>query len=151
MKKTFALVLAVAMVMSLAAVSFAAVTTGAAVMSGLDSGNGIIAYKYDADLDQMQNKGYIEWGGTAYFPIVYASATAGNANYAGGIASQYAQIEKMKVKTSWEMGGDLVESVSIVKKYVESYKAGDVVDTSVTPGYYYFVRKPPLTPTSLAP
>ncbi len=131
MKKTLALVLAVAMAMSLAAVSFAATAEDKEVaMSGLDSGNGVIAYKYDADIDQMQDKGYIEWGGTAYFPIVYDTY---------GIASKYAQVEKMKIKTSWEMGSDLVESVSIVKKYVESYKVGTAVDTLATPGYYYFV------------
>lgn len=128
MKKTFALVLAIAMVMSLAAVSMAAEV----VMTGLDSGNGVVAYKYDADIDQMQDKGYIEWGGTAYFPIVYTGSE---------LTSIYGQVEKMKVKTSWEMGSDLVESVSIVKKYVESWKSGSTVSTpaAFVPGYYYFV------------
>lgn len=102
MKKTFALVLAVAMVMSLAAVSFAANTNDNADFT-IDSA----AKKYSSDSDTM-SVAQIQYGKAAYFGIYYKNA----------LITEYKHIEKIKVKAKWEMGSDLVESVSIVKKLV---------------------------------
>lgn len=102
MKKTFALVLAVAMVMSLAAVSFAASSNDNAKFT-IDSA----AKKYSSDANTMTVT-QIQYGKAAYFGI-----------YKDGVAlKDYKDVEKMKIKTKWEMGSDLVESVSIVKKLV---------------------------------
>lgn len=102
MKKTFALLLAVAMVMSLAAVSFAATSNNNKDFT-IDSA----AMKYSSDTDKM-SVAQIQYGKAAYFGIQYQGAALTN----------YSDVEKIKVKAKWEMGSDLVESVSIVKKLV---------------------------------
>lgn len=102
MKKTFALILAVAMVMSLAAVSFAANTNDNDDFT-IDSA----AMKYSSDKDTMSVT-QIQYGKAAYFGL----------KYQGDALTKYADVEKIKVKAKWEMGSDLVESVSIVKKLV---------------------------------
>lgn len=114
MKKTFALVLAIAMVMSLAAVSFAA--TNLVSLTG--------PYKYDSDKDDMDSA-YMEYGKGTYYLI----------KESGVALTTYKSVEKLKVKAKWEMGGDLVESVSVVKKYVDNLTA-----ETGTAGYYYFVE-----------
>ena len=103
MKKTFALVLAIAMVMSLAAVSFAA----ADVEMSLTGPN-----KYSADAKKMTALG-------AKTPIEYGKAVYYMLDSGEGMITDYADVEKLKVKVKWEMGADLVESIAIVKKNVE--------------------------------
>ncbi len=101
MKKTFALVLAVAMVMSLAAVSFAANLPGHDLEVVLDT-----AYKYEND-DKAMSAAVLSYGDTVYFPLVDENDAP---------ITDYEAVEKLKIKAKWEMGGDLVESVSISKK-----------------------------------
>jgi len=132
MKKFFALVLAVAMIMSMAAVSFAANVYG--------------PFDYDADKDLMRTTG-IQYGDTVYFLLSEA-----NKDKTEVAMSDFEQVEKLKVKVAYEMGEDMVESVSIVKKYVstvEMKKDADGNNTSEfaakglnlidTDDYYYFV------------
>ena len=97
MKKFFALVLAVAMIMSMSAVSFAAdVESKLELIGPMD---------YDADNDLMRLTG-LKFGDTVYYAIVIDDE----------LVSNYEAVEKLKIKTSFEMGEDLVESVEIVKK-----------------------------------
>ena len=121
MRKFFALALAVAMVLSLASVSFAAtnVMPDAAFDKPLDySGDSDtikIEKNYDADIDpdstnKMDLGNMIEYGDTAYYPLVDEQ----------GAITEYKRIEKLKVKAEFEMGEDLVESISIVKKPVKA-------------------------------
>ena len=162
MKKFFALVLALAMVMSMAATSFAAVVAG--------------PFDYDSDNDRIRNNG-IQYGDSVYFLLAeeaYAVnvkneyvdwandeiITDGNtpAGYQtvlvpAAAMTDYAQVEKLKLKVSYELGEDMVESVSIVKKYVDefgdkntdgTYKTGSYVGSDVEAlmdgaGYYYFI------------
>jgi len=117
MKKFFALVLAVAMIMSMAAVSMAA--TNVVDLKG--------PYDYDADKDAMlsANAGNVlSYGDTVYYLL----------KVDGDALTDYALVEKLKVKVAYEMGEELVEGVSIVKKYVDwaSY-------SSLPADYYYFV------------
>ena len=104
MKKFVALVMAVAMVMSLAAVASAYTLVG--------------PYDYSADKDTIST-GILEFGDTVYYALVDDTA----ADY----VFDYALVEKLKVKVSYEMGEELVENVSLVKKYVDGF------------GYMYFV------------
>lgn len=104
MKKTFALVLAIAMVMSLAAVSFAA-TKNSNDDFKIDSA----AMKYSSDKNTMTQKETIQYGKAAYFGIYKDDQ----------LLTKYDDVEKLKVKAKWEMGSDLVESISVVKKLVD--------------------------------
>jgi len=106
MKKFVALVMAVAMVMSLAAVASAYTLEG--------------PYDYNADKDYMTSFGILEYGDTVYYALI-------DETNPDGFVFDYALVEKLKVKVSYEMGEELVEDVSLVKKYV----AGE--------GYMYFV------------
>ena len=139
MKKFFALVLAVAMIMSMAAVSMAANANADFEVYG--------PFDYDSDTDQMSGMGGIQYGDTAYFILTEK----------GKAISEYEQVEKLKLKVDFEMGEEAVESVSIVKKYVEAYasiKEGVYTPNAVTyylptatvgslevaqDGYYYFI------------
>ena len=116
MKKTFALVLAVAMVMSLAAVSFAASNAKIALVG---------PYKYDGDIDSgkgaMKNA-VLAYGNAAYWQILYGATTANTA------VTDYEAIEKLKVKAKWEMGSDLVQGLSIVKKRIGAGITGSNYD-----------------------
>ncbi|MDF3005720.1 MAG: hypothetical protein K0S22_2192 [Oscillospiraceae bacterium] len=141
MKKTFALVLAVAMVMSLAAVSFAAVSTSTTTSN--DKNNKMLSlvgpYKYDGDIDS--GKGgvvatTIEYGKAAYYQILYTGTVSGT-TYTGAV-EDYKDVEKLKAKAKWEMGSDLVSGVSIVKKRVAGVK--DNAITAPASGYAYFVE-----------
>ncbi len=100
MKKFFALVLAVAMIMSMAAVSMAADTTIEPGVYG--------PFDYGADDDRLRTSG-IQYGDTVLFLLVDGD---------GNPMTDYKQVEKLKLKVSYEMGEDLVEKISIVKKYV---------------------------------
>jgi len=117
MRKFFALALAVAMVLSLASVSFAAT-------SELDPVAVAVPHDYSADKNTMTPYAdkMAEYGDTVYFPIVYDT---------GVQASAYEEIEKMKIKTEFEMGEELVDSISIVKKGLDTeYAVEDI--TGVT-------------------
>ncbi|MFV0496803.1 MAG: acid shock protein [Candidatus Fimivivens sp.] len=115
MKKTFALILAVAMVMSLAAVSFAAETTTVKDNAKLTLEG---PYKYDGDVDSgKMMKKTVEYGKSAYWAI----------QYEGKLLTNYKDVEKLKVKAKWEMGSDLVDGLAVVKKRV----GGD---------YFYYVE-----------
>ena len=114
MKKFLALVMAVAMVLSMSAVSFADFA-----IEG--------PYDYDADNDCMRTDAKLAYGDTAYFLIKDA---------AGDEISEFKAVEKLKVKAEFEMGEDLVESVSIVKKAVA---AGGESELGALEGYFYFV------------
>lgn len=140
MKKTFALVLAIAMVMSLAAVSFAAVSaTGAKDNTQLALAG---PYKYDGDKDSGAGAmlaSTIQYGKAAYYQILFG----------GEAVETYSVIEKLKVKAKWEMGGDLVDSLNIVKKRigaVDGKKVGEetIVNktdmTGLTGSYAYFAE-----------
>jgi len=128
MKKFFALVLALAMVMSMAAVSFAADDE----VSKLEL---VGPMDYDADKDLMRATG-LKFGDTVYYAIVID----------GQLVSDYQAVEKLKVKTSFEMGEDLVESIEIVKKSAaqavdgsEVYPALANLMSAGETGYFYFV------------
>lgn len=136
MKKTFALVLAIAMVMSLTAVSFAAVSTSKTTSDAKNNEDLSLVgpYKYDGDIDSGKGgvkDAIIEYGKAGYWQILYADKAV----------EDYAQVEKLKVKAKWEMGSDLVESISIVKKRVAGVTGnaltGDAVPAN---GYAYFVE-----------
>ncbi len=107
MKKTFALVLAVAMVMSLAAVSFAA-------EQDLELLNEVPLRYYGDEVandsgavpKEMKSGEKLAYGDTVYFALTDGSTAL----------TKYESVEKLKIKAKWEMGGDLVESVSVVKK-----------------------------------
>jgi hypothetical protein len=105
MKKFVALVMAVAMVMSLAAVASAYTLVG--------------PFDYSADKDTIST-GILEYGDTVYYALVDDAVAA-------DFVFDYALVEKLKVKVSYEMGEELVENVSLVKKYVDGE------------GYMYFV------------
>ncbi|KAF5031161.1 hypothetical protein DSECCO2_630570 [anaerobic digester metagenome] len=134
MKKTFALVLAVAMVMSLAAVSFAA--DPSFKFKALDSAfntKDSQAYHYDGD-DNTMRIAVIQYGKSAFFPIVFEDESG-----APVYAQNYSLVEKLKLKAKWEMGSEIVESISIVKKYVDISDADNKLPVPVS-GYYYFVQ-----------
>ncbi len=134
MKKTFALVLAVAMVMSLAAVSLAAVSTSENPTSTVKDNAKLSLvgpYKYDGDIDSGKGgvkDAVIEYGKAAYWQLLYS----------GNAVEDYTAVEKLKVKAKWEMGSDIVEGVSVVKKRVAG--VADNAITAPTSGYAYFVE-----------
>ncbi len=119
MKKFFALVLAVAMIMSMAAVSMAA-NVGELAVGPFD---------YDADTNKLRApKGELQYGDTAYF-LLTEDGTA------SGAMTAYKQVEKLKVKVSYEMGEDAVEGVSVLKKKVDD----DATGLGLASDYYYFI------------
>ena len=121
MRKFFALALAVAMVMSMASVSFAATSVlnddafAKALDYNADTNTVKYAKTYDPDWDNNTSNSLalgnmIEYGDTAYYPLVDES----------GSIKDFDRVEKLKVKAEFEMGEDLVESISIVKKAVDA-------------------------------
>ncbi|MBP1578355.1 MAG: hypothetical protein J6C75_07725, partial [Oscillospiraceae bacterium] len=129
MKKFFALALAAAMVMSLASAAFAAdILDDAAFDKPLDYSGDADNLKYnktyDPDWSSTTNNSIklgnmIEYGDTAYYPLVEVSGP--NA----GPMTNYKQVEKLKIKAEFEMGEDLVESISIVKKPIAAVDGQD--------------------------
>ena len=112
MKKFFALVLAVAMIMSMSAVSFAALEVDPTPRDYDNDAKSMKAFFTDVD-----SNGYpyiIEYGDTVYFALSDSSAI----DVINGHA-YYKFFEKVKVKTTIELGEDLVESVGMVKKAVK--------------------------------
>ena len=160
MRKFFALALAVAMVLSLASVSFAAVTTGNIELAG--------PYRYDADKNVMidvendekaiDDKDMLRYGSGVYYAILIDDDTTSADDEAA--VKSYKKVEKLKAKAEFEMGEALVESVSIVKKYVDVDNQNKrISDSNANPqyptitktvangganitdsGYYYFVE-----------
>jgi len=120
MKKFFALVLALAMVMSMASVAMAA-NEAKVTLSG-------IHFDYDADDDAMNLGAALEYGDTAYYCL----------KIEGEMVSDYALVEKLKVKAEFELGEELVESVSLVKKYVNWAKSEGGYSNNPA-DYYYFI------------
>ena len=133
MKKLFALVLAVAMVLSLAAVSFATVD-GVLVVNetAMVESDGEISGQL-VDTREYGKSVYYLLGGSYEDP---ADAEGGLVNVPGqnggimnqdlfGDANVYAlgsadNVKGIKAKATWTENGDLVESVSIVKKRVRA-------------------------------
>lgn len=136
MKKTFALVLAVAMVMSLSAISLAASSTNNNAGFEIDSA----AMKYGSDKNEMYVT-QIQYGKAAYFGIYMDDPSDDETEDKGPqLLSDYNDVEKIKVKAKWEMGSDLVDSVSIVKKLIDPARSADLAYTPSAEGYYYFVE-----------
>lgn len=134
MKKTFALVLAAAMVMSMAAVSFAAPVKKTATGGSQNTALSLVGpYKYDGDLDSGKGDikdAIIEYGKAAYWQIQYNNLAV----------EDYKAVEKLKVKAKWEMGADIVEGLSIVKKRVASKTNGGSDYDMPNGNYAYFVE-----------
>lgn len=122
MKKFLAAVLAVAMVASMAAVSFAADKTAFTVDDT----------KYTTDTEVAAAKPVVTYGKTVYYAIDPAKHTDATKNVDAYLTSG------VKIKAKWEMGGDLVESVKIVKdqvaggayQYFLAVKVADKASTS---------------------
>jgi len=134
MRKFFALALAVAMVLSLASVSFAADPTTVVELTG--------PYRYKSDENDMIAcdgvTDSIRYGSAAYYMIAIDDTAEGGED---GFQSTYKKIEKLKVKAEFEMGEDLVDSISIVKKYVDNLDTdANVGVTDADAGYFYFVE-----------
>ena len=140
MKKFLALVLAVAMAMSMASVAFA-VSTNETVTQVIGGNNvGVIGlvgpFDYSADDDLMRTEAELAYGDTAFYLITDGT---------GAPVSNFEAVEKLKVKAEFEMGEDLVESISIVKKSVvksfvkDSKEKSELVSILPDDGYYYFV------------
>lgn len=136
MKKTFALVLAAAMVMSLAAVSFAASESKNTSPDKQNSSLSLYGpYKYDGDMDSgkggVDKDVSIEYGKAAYYQVLYS----------GAAVEDYKHVEKLKAKAKWEMGSDLVSGVSIVKKRVAGAAAkGNDIFAAPVGDYAYFLE-----------
>ncbi|MBQ2750958.1 MAG: hypothetical protein IJF25_00115 [Oscillospiraceae bacterium] len=136
MKKFFALVLAVAMVMSLASVAMAAdVTLGLGAYDySADSNTMTLATGFFKDANGDTKGALLTYGDTVYFPL----------KIAGEYVKDFAAVEKLKVKVSYEMGEDLVKDVEIVKVRVDDMKKQDgtalvTADYFQGADYYYFV------------
>ena len=137
MKKFFALVLALVMMMSMASVSFA----GWYVSGSLNVDTE--ALDFDADTNIMSyDVTKIQYGDTVYFNIYDDVDYNSVGGYFGsdGIASPKF-MEKVKIKTTFEMGEDIVESVELVKmrasidgatEYTEYFIAVKLADKAVT-------------------
>jgi len=103
MKKFFAVVLAVVMAMSMASVSFADLWVNAT------------PYDLIVDENYLREGGiYIQYGDTVYFNI-YDDVDYGAADFGGDNIANYKFMEKTKIKTTFEMGEEIVDSVSLVK------------------------------------
>jgi len=137
MKKFFALVLALVMMMSMASVSFAGVQSSGSLYVN-DA-----ALDFDADTNIMSyDVTAIQYGDTVYFNIYdEEDFWSGNDRFGGdGIASPKF-MEKVKIKTTFEMGEDIVESVELVKmrasidgasEFTEYFIAIKLADKAVT-------------------
>ena len=103
MKKFFAVVLAVVMAMSMASVSFAELCVSSTPLD------------FVADTNYMRDDvTKIQYGDTVYFNI-WDEADYSDNDFGGDGIANYKFMEKTKIKTTFEMGEDLVESVNLVK------------------------------------
>lgn len=123
MKKLFAAVLSAAMIVGMAAVSFAASNDVADIdLRG--------PYRYDAENNIMMKPGedydVLRYGEGTYYLIMMDDVVSPNIpdasenNPNANAVISYKQMEKLRTKVNFQNGQDLVESVLIVKKYVEA-------------------------------
>jgi|GEM_PF-1554795 len=111
-------------------------------------GSGIILegpylYKpeYDAMMDEnaiAREKEAFEYGEPVYYLIV--DETLANGAGEGYPINNKKYVEKLKVKAEWNMGGSAVESVSVVKKFVDRDAEKNTCNTIPESGYYYFLE-----------
>ena len=134
MKKFFALVLALVMMMSMASVSFA----DWYVSGSLNVESDVL--DFDADTNSMSyDVTKIQYGDTVYFNIYDDEDFPGD--FGGDFIASPKFMEKVKIKTTFEMGEDIVESVELVKmrasidgatEYTEYFIAVKLADKAVT-------------------
>ena len=147
MKKFLSLLMAVAMVMSLSAVAFA---KGEEINAGVQEIGIDHALKYYADSKTMVPF-VIEYGKAAYFPILGFDRNDYELDGSEAVLKEGAEmhlisrqevVDGLKVKVDYEQGRELVESVAVVKKFVENLALdGSIVDKrDAVPGYYYFIE-----------
>ena len=112
------------------------------------SGEGISLagpFIYDTDPDYMftevEAESVFEYGEPVYYLIIDETVDGGRPIH----ESKY--VEKLKVKANWNYGGNLIESVKVIKKYVstEDEAVGTVCQTALDDagfesGYYYFLE-----------
>ena len=126
------------------------VTQKMASVNGYGDGDIVLAgpFTYDSDINMMLTPdedndigSSLEYGKPVYYLIL--DKTEGGAN--GVPLTDYSFVEKMKVKSEWNMGNNAIESVSIVKK---SINAADTLiacnrildDEGFGSDYYYFLE-----------
>ncbi len=147
MKKFLSLLIAVAMVMGLSAVAFA---KGEEINAGVQEIGIDHALKYSADSNTMVPF-VIEYGKAAYFPILGFDRNDYELDGSEAVLKEGAEmhlisrqevVDGLKVKVDYEQGRELVESVAVVKKFVENLALdGSIVDKKdAVPGYYYFIE-----------
>ena len=101
MKKLIALIMVAAMVMSMGVVAFAA-TDAPAVLGAYDG-----YYKYNSDKDLMEEIPQVQYGNAFYLILMDVDSNP---------VVDFDSVSGMKIKAKWEMGADLVDSISLVKK-----------------------------------
>lgn len=145
MKKLFSAILAAAMAVSLASASFATVTETYG-----DESDIVLSYfaKYDSDTDEaldVSTPGNHAEYGNKYYAIIFEGRAfsiisdkladdglkAQQAGYLYNPISNFDQIEKLKIKTKFEQGEELVKSIKIVKKKITA--AADSADLTALP------------------
>jgi len=132
MKKYVAILLAFAMLLSLSAIAFAAKPNAVATTGDIANGIAMIGpFDYDSDAKSMSANA-LSYGDAAYYLLL---------DKAGNPISRYAAVEKMKIKTTFEMGSSVVDSVSVVKKNVKLTANNHDTIANLLPesGHYYFV------------
>ena len=133
MKKLLALFMAAAMVIGSSVSAVAARPNGVATEGSYSSGGIALLgpFDYDAD-DKSMNDNALVYGDAAYYLLL---------DKAGNAIGNYAAVEKMKVKATFEMGKELVESISIVKKKVNTAVANhtEIANLITETGHYYFL------------
>ncbi len=129
MKKFFALAMATAMIASMAATSFAAVgeLPGSADGFTTESKKGILpvttvleVLSYDSD-DKVLVEELPEYGEVAHFALIQSEYSGGNATTDKQLVTESDAVSNLKLKTKWEEGSGIVDSVSIVKKKVSNF------------------------------
>lgn len=144
MKKIFALTLAVAMVLSLASVAFAATSIYYAIDSMGPGPYKIPSKKTYVDVSSPKTKdGDVNYGNTIYYPLtgrqydkdllkdVGVAGAPGefyDGDAIGDYVVKYEAVKGVKISADWDVGGEWVSKVELVKK-----KAGSNGD------YIYFL------------
>ena len=118
MKKLFSVSLAAAMVMSSAAVCFAVDEADNKVASISPDGHLESDNVIKTEVTDM-----VAYGKTIYYPLIGET---------GAYVDEYDAVQSMSIKKSWDMNGDAIESVSVVKKKFNG-------DSTSGEGYYYFL------------
>ena len=132
MKKFICLILAAAMILSLSAIAAAAKPNTVELAGNVSDGIAMIGpFDYDSDAKSMSGNA-LSYGDAAYYLLL---------DKAGNPISRYAAVEKMKIKTTFEMGANLVDSISVVKKHVKLTANNHAEIDARLPesGHYYFV------------